>query len=410
MAEGDTLSFSLPASSVGTRIAKRQELNMTAKLPPLETMMERLIETPSVSSTQSDIDQSNFAVVDLLANWLEDLGFAVDRMPVADKPGKANLIAVLGRGDRGLVLAGHTDTVPCDEELWSQDPFELRLRDGKWFGLGTCDMKGFFPLALTAAAQFRANELKRPLILLATADEESSMSGARALTSAQFCGARAAIIGEPTSLVPICETKGIMMLRIRIEGKSGHSSNPALGKNALDVAASVLTALLEYRQILQRRKRNTAYLVPFPTMNLGCIHGGDNPNRICDHVEVELDVRVLPGMDNHEIKDDIARMIRVIEARTELSISVELLHPPVAPFACPQDSELLDVTERLTGRQRTTAAFASEAPFLQGLGMDTLLLGPGSIDQAHQPDEFVREDQLRPTIDIIRRLIEHHCG
>jgi acetylornithine deacetylase len=173
--------------------------------------LRQLVATPSVSSTDPTWDHGNRAVIDLLAGWLERMGFDLEILPINADGSKANLIATLGSGPGGLVLSGHTDTVPFDEDRWRSDPLGLSERDHRLYGLGSTDMKGFFPLALAAAGRFLDSELQQPLILLATADEESSMNGARALAAAGRPRARAAIIGEPTSLVPVRMHKGIMM-------------------------------------------------------------------------------------------------------------------------------------------------------------------------------------------------------
>ena len=156
-------------------------------------MLAALIATPSVSCTDPALDLSNRGVIDQLAEWLTDLGFACEIMEVL--PGKANLIATLGSGPGGLVLAGHTDTVPYDQGKWQHNPFRLTEADGCFYGLGTADMKGFFPIAIEAAREFLDTPLKAPLIILATCDEECSMSGARALVDAGRPAARFAVIG-----------------------------------------------------------------------------------------------------------------------------------------------------------------------------------------------------------------------
>lgn len=382
---------------------------MSIAPPSLRTMMEQLVATPSISSTQAQFDQSNHDVVNLLATWLEDSGFSVEIVPIPDKQNKSNLIATLGRGSDGLVVSGHTDTVPCDIDLWSKDPFTLTEIDQRLYGLGSCDMKSFFALAIEAARDLAPKNLTRPLTLLATADEESSMSGARALTAAQLCQSKFAMIGEPTSLKPVALHKGIMMLAIRLQGKSGHSSDPALGVSALEHVAPVINEILDFRADLQHRYQHPAFHVTFPTLNLGCIHGGDNPNRICDHVSLEIDLRILPGMDNIRIKDQLTDRLQNLLGQTGITGSIELLHPPVASFTAMEISPLLAAAEKLTGIDRCAVAFATEAPFLQELELDTIVLGPGSINQAHQPDEYIEMKHLQPTIDIIRHMINKFC-
>ncbi len=163
--------------------------------PKMLDMMGQLIAAPSVSSVSPEWDQTNAAVVDRLANWCEDAGFTVERLPIPGYPGKFNLVATAGTGPDGLVLAGHTDTVPFDGPLWSSDPFKLTERDGRLYGLGTSDMKGFFALILEAVRDLDLAKLKHPLVLLATADEESSMCGAKWLLDANRRLGRHAVIG-----------------------------------------------------------------------------------------------------------------------------------------------------------------------------------------------------------------------
>ena len=376
--------------------------------PGLSEMVERLVSTPSISSTLDQLDQSNLDVINLLANWLEPLGFEVSITPIPGKPKKANLVARRGSGDNALVLSGHTDTVPLDEPLWNTDPFSVTEQDDRWYGLGTCDMKSFFALVIEAVTPLTENEFAHPLIILATADEESSMSGARALTEADLSDARFAVIGEPTGLRPVNQHKGIMMARVRLTGTSGHSSDPNLGSNALEGTAIVIDELISFKNEIKTGFSNDRFSIAYPTLNLGCIHGGDNPNRICDHVELAFDVRVLPGMDNNEILETLGHRLRSRFKDIDLVCNLELLHPGVPPFENKQN-ELLSTIENLTGRSAMPVAFATEAPFLDSLGIETIVLGPGSIDQAHQPNEYIPLNQLEPTIDILRRLIFQYC-
>ena len=264
-----------------------------------------LIEIPSISSVSPEWDMPNQPVIDWLAERLEAGGWRVELIDVPDKPGKTNLLATLGRGDGGLVLAGHTDTVPCDPERWNSDPFALAERDNRLYGLGTADMKSFLALAMAACAELDPAALKTPLMLLATADEESTMAGARALVAAGRPKARFAVIGEPTGLKPVRMHKGILMEAIRVEGRSGHSSDPSLGANALEGMHEIITALLRWRDNLQAQSSDAAFAVPVSTMNLGHIRGGDNPNRICGSCELHIDVRMLPGMDRQALRQEL---------------------------------------------------------------------------------------------------------
>jgi acetylornithine deacetylase len=366
-----------------------------------------LIAAPSVSCTQASLDQSNRAVIDLLATWLGDLGFACDIQQVS--PGKFNLLATFGSGPGGLVLAGHSDTVPYDAALWQTDPLKLTEVDGRWVGLGSCDMKGFFALVIEAVIPLLAQPFKQPLLILATCDEESSMSGARALAEAGRPLGRAAVIGEPTGLKPIRMHKGIMMERIDILGQSGHSSDPRLGHSALEAMHDAIGELRGLRLLWQREYRNPQFSVPHPTMNFGCIHGGDNPNRICGQCSLEFDLRPLPGMDPKVLRAEILQKLRPIAERHQVKIDYAPLFPEVPPFEQAEDAELVQVAEKLTGHRAEAVAFGTEAPYLQRLGCETLVLGPGDIACAHQPGEYLEMSRLQPTVHLLRQLIEHYC-
>ena len=378
-------------------------------LPGLLTMLHELIATPSVSSTSAQFDQGNRLVIVKLADWLSDLGFSVEIISLPAQAEKANLIATLGSGPGGLVLAGHTDTVPFNEKRWQLNPLALTEKDNKLYGLGATDMKGFFPIVIEAIKNFREAKFKQPLIVLATADEESSMDGARLLAQMGSPKARYAVIGEPTSLIPIRMHKGIMMEAIRVTGQAGHSSNPALGKNALEVMNVVINELLSFRRELQQNYHHPLFEIDVPTLNLGCIHGGDNPNRICNQCELHFDLRGIPGMDNNSIREQIRKRLDKIADHHGTPIELVPLIEGVSPFEQAHNSELVSIAEKLTGHCSTSVAFATEAPFLQQLGMETIVLGPGSIDQAHQPDEYMALDQVKPAIEIITSLIRKFC-
>ena len=371
--------------------------------------IRQLIATPSVSSVSPQFDRSNRPVVDLLADWLEQAGFAARIEPLPDRPDKANLIATLGEGTGGLVLAGHTDTVPFDAGRWRFDPFGGTIADGRIYGLGSADMKSFLALAIEAAREFAAGDLRRPLVILATADEESSMAGARALAAAGRPLGRHAVIGEPTGLKPVRMHKGILMEAIRLEGKSGHSSNPALGASALEGMHRVMGELLQWRSELQARYRNPLFEVEVPTLNLGRIHGGDNPNRICADCELHIDIRPLPGMKLAELRGALHRRLERLLADSGLKLDFLPLFPGVEALETPAAAAIVRAAEELTGAPAGVAGFGTEGPYLNALGMETVILGPGSVDRAHQPDEFLPLAAIQPTLDLLQGLIEKFC-
>lgn len=382
---------------------------MTRRVPDFLTMFDRLLASRSVSCTEPAWDEGNRGVCELLAEWLEALGFRCEIQPMPSRADKANLIAVLGEGPGGLVLAGHTDTVPFDEKLWDVNPFGLTVRDDRLYGLGATDMKGFFPVAIEAAAAFREARLREPLILVATADEESSMDGANQLVACGKPRARHAIVGEPTDLRPVRMHKGMMMEAVTVTGRSGHSSNPALGRNALEGMQLVMGELLAFRAEMAERHRNPLFEVDVPTLNLGCIHGGDNPNRICGECELHFDLRPLPGMELDELRAAIRERLARIAGATGLTITMRPLFPGLHPFAEDAAAPIVRAAEEFTGHSAGNVAFATESPLLQRLGMQTVVMGPGSIRQAHQPNEYMERRQVEPMVTVLARMIQRFC-
>ncbi|WP_049723491.1 acetylornithine deacetylase [Gilvimarinus polysaccharolyticus] len=382
---------------------------MTLNLKRYTHHLSRLVAQRSVSCALPEWDTSNKGVIDQLAEDFSELGFQVEVIAVPEHPGKYNLLATLGRGEGGLVFAGHSDTVPFDAKHWSSDPFTLTERDGKLYGLGATDMKGFFPAVMEAVRDIDPTKLQAPIIVLATADEESSMSGARALLNTGIAPGRYAVVGEPTGMRPINMHKGILMESIRVLGKSGHSSNPALGNSALEAMHEVTGELIHYRQELQTRFHNPGFTVAVPTLNLGCIHGGDGANRICGECELHFDLRSVPGMHNDELRAEINHRLAPIAERRQIDIVFSTLFEGVDPLLQPRDSDLIRACEMLTGVTAEAVGFATEAPFYRQLDMQAVVMGPGSIDQAHQPDEFIAIDQLAPAIKVLKSLIHHFC-
>jgi len=382
---------------------------MARPVPDFLTMFDRLLASPSVSCTEPEWDEGNRGVCELLAEWLQALGFRCEIQPMPSRDDKVNLIAVLGEGPGGLVLAGHTDTVPFDEKLWAMDPFGLTVREGRLYGLGATDMKGFFPVAVEAALAFRESRLREPLILVATADEESSMDGAIQLVASGRPRARHAVVGEPTDLRPARVHKGMMMEAITVTGQSGHSSNPTLGRSALEGMQRVMADLLAFREELAARHRNPLFEVEVPTLNLGCIHGGDNPNRICGECELHFDLRPLPGMDPADLREVIRARLALIAGQTGLGITMRPLFPGLHPFAEDAAAPIVRAAEEFTGYSAGSVAFATESPFLQRLGMQTIVMGPGSIRQAHQPNEYMEQCQVEPMVTVLQKMIRRFC-
>ncbi len=376
-------------------------------------MFTGLIAAPSVSSVNSEFDMGNKAVIDQLAEWLSGLGFDIELQQISDQPQKFNLIATLGKDQTnendGFILAGHTDTVPFDESLWKSDPFKLTEREDRFYGLGTSDMKGFFPLVLEALREINLDKISKPLIILATADEESTMAGAQALVKQNKLRARYAIIGEPTGLRPIRMHKGVMMESIIVHGQSGHSSNPAYGNNAMEGMHQVIGELLSWRNQLQEKYQESLFEVDIPTMNLGHIHGGDNPNRICGECELQIDLRLLPDMEVEILRDSLNQRVANVLADSGLTYSIRSLTDPVPALFTQADSSIVVAAEKFSNKKAGSVAFATEGPFLDQMGIETVIMGAGDIDQAHQPDEYVALNRLEPMVEILKNMIYEFC-
>jgi acetylornithine deacetylase len=203
--------------------------------------------------------------------------------------------------------------------------------------------------------------------------------------------------------------KGIFMERVRLHGQAGHSSNPALGNSALEAMHRVIGGILAWRSELQSRHRNALFAVPVPTLNLGHIHGGDNPNRICADCELQLDLRPLPGMDLQELRGELHRRVSAALENSGIEVRFDALFDGIPAMETAAAAPIVRLAEQLTGHTPEAVAFATEAPYLQQLGMDTLILGPGDIEQAHQPDEYLALDRLQPTVELLRGMIKSVC-
>ncbi|WP_428772703.1 acetylornithine deacetylase [Vibrio sp.] len=376
------------------------------RLPSFTEVYRGLISTSSISSTDPHWDQGNAEVIEKLAEWLKDVGFEVDTKQVA--PGKYNLLAKRGQGEGGLLLAGHSDTVPFDEGRWSYDPHALTEANNRFYGLGTADMKGFFAFIIEAVKKIDWSSQTKPLYILATCDEETTMLGARDFTANAPVKPDYCIIGEPTSLVPIRAHKGHVANAIRVTGKSGHSSDPALGVNAIEIMHEVLFAMMKLRDKLVKEYHHPGFAIPNPTLNLGHIHGGDSANRICGCCELHYDVRPLPGISLDGLDNMLRGALADIEARWPGRITITPLHEAIPGYECQQDHPFIQGVEEICQHPTETVNYCTEAPFLQQL-CPTLVLGPGSIDQAHQPDEYLAFEFIEPTIDILAKAIKRYC-
>lgn len=373
-------------------------------------ILERLIAFDTTSS-RSNLD---------LIGWIRDYlaGFGITSEISAAEAGKGNLFATIapragGRG--GVVLSGHTDTVPADPAEWRSDPFRLTERGGSLYGRGTADMKGFIALCLALVPRAVAMPPAVPLHFAFTHDEETGCLGAPALIRALPTGiARPllAIVGEPTSMQIANRQKGAAFFHTQVVGREGHSSAPERGVNAILAAAEMVGAIAHLAGEARARPHpDSGFDPPHTTLSVGTISGGRAVNIIAGECGFEWDLRNVPEDDAAALKDEVDRVAADLLARmravypaaaivTETRVAV----PPLVPDpASPAEA----LARRLTGANRTTAvSFATEAGLYQQAGIPAVVCGPGSIDVAHKPDEFISRDELAAGAGFLDKLLD----
>jgi acetylornithine deacetylase len=372
-----------------------------------------LVRLVSFDSTSRN---SNLPIADFLCGYLDRPGLQIEQNPSADGT-KANVVAWIGpepAGDRrGLVLSGHMDVVPAEEDGWRNDPFSLADEGDRFTGRGSCDMKGFLALAANLVAEVRPERFRAPLALVFTYDEEVGTLGAKHLTESFAEAAalpRSAIIGEPTSLRVVRTHKGHFKLRVTLHGVSAHSGYPHLGVNAIEPAGRVIVALARLRKELEGEAPANRELfpeVPFVPLNVGIVHGGSAINVVPDRSIVELGVRPLPGLSSEELIERVGRAVR--EAAHPFEPDVELLSdspPLLLDAASPIHRHLCSLVGQSTD---SSVSFATDAGWLQRLGMDCAIFGPGSIEVAHKPNEFLPKDEFAAARGLLERTIRHFC-
>lgn len=363
-----------------------------------EQILERLISFPTVSR------DSNLALIEYVRDFLASCG--VRAKLYGDASGrKANLYAVVGPRDRGgVLLSGHTDVVPVDGQRWTSDPFNLVERGGRLYARGAADMKGFIACALRAAQLATERELRIPLQLAFSYDEEVGCVGVRSLIDdmatwahrPQFC-----IVGEPTLLRPAIGHKGKTALAATCRGHAAHSASPGRGVNAIYMATELVDKIrVRQSSIEAGGVRDDAYEVPYTTLHVGVVRGGTVLNIVPARCDLEFEIRNLPEDDASQIvagmRADAAAIAGAVE-RDDVDVGIDLeVTNEYPPLDTPADAEVVALVAALTGQhERIKVGFGSEGGlFSERLGVPTVVCGPGSIDQAHKPDEYIERDQL----------------
>ncbi len=377
-------------------------------------MIDRLVAFDTTSR------ESNLALINFVRDYLADLGVA--SLLVHDAEGrKANLYATLGPDARpGIMLSGHTDVVPVDGQDWETDPFEVTERNGRLYGRGTSDMKSFIAVALAHAPEFLRRGLETPIHLALSYDEEVGCIGVRRLI-AQFpeLPARPAvcIIGEPTDMKVVTAHKGKRSMRCRVRGLECHSALAPRGVNAIEMAAELVARL---RAIARRYRdhgpHDPGFDPPHSTVHTGLIHGGTALNIVPKDCRFDFELRFLPDDDPEAAIDEVmayAEQTLLPEMRALSSATgfewEELSR--IAGLNTPEDAPVVSLVKALTGANAThKVAFGTEAGLFSDAGVPTVVCGPGSIDQAHKPNEFIAAGQIALCETFMDRLMERVCA
>ena len=367
-----------------------------------------LIAINSSSSEKPEEDISNEKVIDLLISWLTPLGFTTDKIPVPETRNKYNLIAKLGTGSGGTAFSGHTDTVPANPSLWTSSPFLTTIRNGRLYGLGTIDMKGFFAFVAETLYSMDLKNIRHPVWVLATCDEETTMNGAIHMTETLRQSPEKPdliIIGEPTSMVPVVMHKGQLVQVIKCTGIGGHASNPDKGLSAIRILHKCMSALYDLEERLKTLYSENLFEVPYPSMNIGEIKGGDAPNKIADHAELIFEARLMPGVSADCIRRLSKEALTEVMAEYPGKISLEDAYPPTEAFGGEISEKIRTLLSEISGTPPIAVNYATEATYFQKVAT-TAVMGPGSINMAHQPDEYLNLSEADPALKVLRELLE----
>lgn len=373
-------------------------------------LLDRLVAIDSTSC------KSNLPLADFICEYVDRPGFDISRQFSPDGD-KVNVVVTVGPQSSpsrlGLALSGHMDTVPADEPGWDTDPHQMVERDGKYWGRGTCDMKGFIALAINAAISVNQKSLTQPLALVFSYDEEVGIVGAKHLCKEyeqRFELPKATIVGEPTSLKAVRMHKGYLDYRITLNGQSAHSGYPHLGVNAIEPLGQLITALSKFRRELESESPpNTEFFpeVPYVAFNVGTVVGGTATNIVPDKCIVDCSARPLPGMDNYEI---VARLDELV-GETLKDFSYEaILTKESPPLLLGEEAPIYRyLCDRVGQTETHSASYATDAGWMQTVGMDCTVFGPGSIEVAHRPNEFIPISEFDLAYEILQSAIQDFC-
>jgi acetylornithine deacetylase len=377
--------------------------------PDVLAMIERLIAFPTVSR------DSNLGMIEWIRDYLAGLGVS-SRLTYDAAGNKANLFATLGEGSKpGLILSGHTDVVPVQGQAWDTDPFKATIKDGLLYGRGSCDMKSYIATALALAPKFLAGKMDAPLHLAFSYDEEVGCIGVKSLIADlkdMNLKAAGCIVGEPTSMQPVIAHKGTHRFRCSVTGREAHSSYTNLGVNAVEYAARIIVYIRQMAdRFAQLETRDYGFTVPYTTMQTGLIRGGLASNIVPKDCIFDFEARTMPGTDaSHllrEVEHYAAKLLpEMLLVEPNAKIAFEQLAS--APGLSTSEHEAIVKLAIALSRNKTSSAvsYGTEAGLFQNAGIPTVVCGPGSIEQAHRPNEFVPLEQVAQCEAFLLRLLD----
>jgi acetylornithine deacetylase len=347
--------------------------------------------------------KSNLALIGFVEDYLQSHAIGSLRIPSPDGAKADLFVTIGGSGNGGIGLSGHSDCVPIEGQRWASDPFTLTARDGRLYGRGSCDMKGFFACALASVPLFKMRTLKEPVYLIISYDEEVGCTGVRPLIARlgkDFPRPRAIIVGEPTSMAVIDAHKRIDAYRTVVHGREAHSSLPALGVNAISVAAALVCELDRIGGAIPKKENDPHFEPPYSTISVGTIKGGTAGNIVPKNCEFQWQVRSLPSATPGEASRNLAAFAeksllpKMKQVTDEAAIETTALKS-VPAFVAGSASEAVALALKLTGTEQTRAvSYTTEAGLFEQAGFPSVICGPGDIAQAHAADEFVSIEQL----------------
>ena len=375
----------------------------------VEDILAKLVSFPVLGGDH------NLEIIHWIQNYIEPFGIATTLVPNEEKT-KASLHCRIGPSvDGGVILSGHTDVVPVKGQAWDSDPFILTKKDGKLFGRGSADMKGFIACCLASLPTLVKADLKKPIYFAFSYDEEIGCLAAPELIEhiqkTYSENAKYAIIGEPSSLEPVIGKKGVCYVLTEVNGSAGHSSGIHKEISAIHESTRLIIWLENKMKELSQATQDHRFNPPHSTLHVGQISGGVATNIVADYTRFEWDVRVIPKDDIEAIFNDYflfckERELEVRKLFPDFSITNTFVHPPVPALDTKLTDDIVALTQKISGQNSwKTVSYAAEAGQFHEAGYQSIICGPGSIEQAHRANEYTTQEQLNECVKMLQKLV-----